>query len=49
MNPHLHFLILHRRLAGTWAMKEWNTGPQEEWLFDTIDAFLDAPLHGEGA
>ena len=33
----------------TWAMREWNTAPQEEWLFDAIDAFLDAPLHDEGA
>jgi len=28
----------------TWAVHEWNVGPQPTWLFDAIDSFLDAPL-----
>jgi hypothetical protein len=28
----------------TWAVNEWNTGPQPQWLFDAINSFLDAPL-----
>lgn len=31
----------------TWAWCEWNTGKQPEWLFDVIDAFLDAPVPPE--
>ena len=30
------------RLA-TWAVHEWNVGPQPQWYFDAINAFLDAP------
>lgn len=26
----------------TWAVHEWNTGPQPEWYFSAIDAFLEA-------
>lgn len=28
----------------TWAVHEWNVGPQPQWLFDAIDNFLDAPV-----
>jgi hypothetical protein len=27
----------------TWAIHEWNVGPQPQGLFDAINAFLDAP------
>jgi hypothetical protein len=26
----------------TWAVHEYNVGPQPDWLFDTVNAFLDA-------
>ena len=31
------------RALATWAVNEWNTGPQPAWLFDALDTFLDAP------
>ena len=32
------------RAVATWAVHEWNTGPQPQWLFDAINGFLDTPV-----
>jgi len=31
------------RAVATWAVHEWNAGPQPQWLFGALDGFLDAP------
>jgi hypothetical protein len=31
------------RAIATWAVREWNSGPQPQWLFDALNVFLDAP------
>ena len=30
--------------VSTWAVHEWNAGPQPQWLFDAVNSFVDAPL-----
>ena len=31
------------RTIATWEVRESNTGPQPQWLFDAVGAFLAAP------
>ena len=48
-NQHDHHLMHHHHQAmgarhiATWEVHECNVGPQPQWLFDAVDAFLDAP------